>query len=932
MRIKKIIATICSAAILCTGTVFAAPETEIIEDGAIELFAAQIFDGGTGTETDPYLISKEEQLMLVADLPSASFKLTSNIELANDWNYIGKDGDNFSGVFDGDGYCISGLTEQFFYENKGTVKNTGFKTIKEGISSSAVVAYDNKGTIESCYAEGKVNGYRYVEGFIYTNNGTIENCYFKGNVNSINGNAGGFVGYNDKTIKNCYCVATVDAYYSKSGFAYSNGSTITNCYYDKQISGLSDTGDGEPKNTLALKMAATYSGWDFENVWDLDSEINDGYPHHRIDKRAKPAINSLQLNITEAPLIIGETLELTASADPEGADVTVNWQSSDASVASVDASGVVTANAIGAAVITASVGTVKAYCSVTVSDNSVKVESVTLDKSDAGIIIGETLKLSANVLPSDATNKNIKWSSSNSKVASVSADGTVTGISEGETKIYATSVSNASCYGVCNITVAKQKIAVSGIEISGNIFGGYEVNIGKTLTLSPVIKPSDATNKDVRWTSSDSNVATVINGKVTGVSEGSVTITATTVDGGYTTSVIVKVTKPTVYVTGIALNTEQMTVKVKETKKLTAAVTPLDATDKGVIFKSNNNAIANVSADGTVTGVSPGTTMIQATDSTGMFRAFCTVTVPKPVVEVTSVKLDKSSLEIVEGKTVPLKTIIKPTNATYKTITWSASNESVVTVSQDGFVTACGVGSAVVSATAVNGVNVICNITVLSSDTPAQLKVEDATVKAGKQIPVTVSIASNPGISTFNFDLTYDNTKMYPVSYTKGDALNNVNIVTPLGSQSFKDRNSVRFLCQTTDSRNMYSDGDLITVVFQTLPDAEYGEHTIGIVPSAFTNQNYETVNLQSDNCVLKITDYTIGDISDDDVVDLKDSMIFGQYLAGFGTELTPQGKKAAVSIYPDQNDNVETSEPTINDFQHLFRYLSDWQVELGKN
>lgn len=934
MRIKKIIATICSAAILCTGTVFAAPETEIIEDGEIELFAAQIFDGGTGTETDPYLISKEEQLMLIADLPSASFKLTSNIELKNSWNYIGKDGDDFSGVFDGDGYCISGLTEIFFDVNNGTVKNTGFKTIEEEISSSAVVAYDNKGTIESCYAEGKVSRNEYAGGFVYDNNGIIENCYFMGDVYGGNSysRAGGFAYRNYKTIKNCYCVATVDAAY-KQGFIYSdNGGTITSCYYDKQVSGLSDSYGGEPKNTLALKMAATYKDWDFENVWDLDSEINDGYPHHRIDKRAKPAINSLQLNITEAPLIIGETLELTAIADPEGADVTVNWQSSDASVASVDASGVVTANAIGAAVITASVGTVKAYCSVTVSDNSVKVESVTLDKSDAGIIIGETLKLSADVLPADATNKNIKWSSSNSKIASVSADGTVTGISEGETKIYATSVSNASCYGVCNITVAKQKIAVSGIEISGNIFGEYEVNIGKTLTLSPVIKPSDATNKDVRWTSSDSNVATVINGKITGVSEGSVTITATTVDGGYTTSVIVKVTKPTVYVTGIALNTEQMTVKVKETKKLVAAVTPLDATDKGVIFKSNNNAIANVSADGTVTGVSPGTTLIQATDSTGMFRAFCTVTVPKPVVEVTSVKLDKSSLEIVEGKTVPLKTIIKPTNATYKTITWSASDESVVTVSQDGLVTARGVGSAVVSATSVNGVNVICNVTVLSSDTPAQLKVEDATVKAGKQIPVTVSIASNPGISTFNFDLTYDNTKMYPVSYIKGDVLNNVNIVTPLGSQSFKDRNSVRFLCQTTDSRNMDSDGDLITVMFQTLPDAEYGEHTIGIVPSAFTNQNYETVNLQSDNCILKITDYTIGDINDDDVVDLKDSMILGQYLAGFGTELTPQGKKAAVSIYPDKNDNVETSEPTINDFQHLFRYLSDWQVELGMN
>lgn len=922
MKIKKMIAIICSAVLLCTSTAFAMPETynEDIVLSDIEPFETQVFDGGTGTETDPFLISTEAQLVLINDFPTCSFKLLNDIELVDKWKYIGTYGDNFSGVLDGNGYCISGLTDYFTKYNKGTIKNVGFNT------TACIVAY-NEATMENCYSEGAVSQ---SGGFLHKNSkgGTITNCYSKGSKNC----SAGFVYYNDGTITNCYCVGEGVG----SGFVYSwydYKGTLTNCYYDKQVSGVSDTYAGsQPKNTLAMKMSATYNDWDFENVWAVEEDINDGYPHLRMEKRVMPAINGLQLNITETSMIIGETLELTATVDPEDSDVTVNWQSSNTSVATVDSNGTVTANAVGAAVITASVGSVKAYCAVTVSDNSVKVESVTLDKNDTGIIIGETVKLTANVLPDNATNKNVKWSSSNSNVASVSADGTVTGLAEGTAKIYATSVSNSSCYDICNVTVAKQKIGVTGVEISGNVFGEFELNIGKTLTLTSIIKPSDATNKDVRWTSSDSKIANVINGKVTGVSEGSATITVTTVDGGYTASTIVNVTKPTVYVTGIALNVEQMTVNIKETKKLIAAVTPTDATDKGLIFKSNNNAIASVSSDGTVTGISAGTTLIQVTDSTGMFRAFCTVTVPKPVVEVTSVKLDKSSLEIVEGKTVSLKAIIKPTNATYKTITWSSSDESVVTVSQDGAVTARGVGEAVVSATAVNGVYVICNVTVLSSDTPAQLKVEGATVKAGKQIPITVSIASNPGISTFNFDLTYDNTKMYPVSYTKGDALSNVNIVTPLGSQSFKDKSSVRFLCQTADSKNMDSDGDLITVIFQTLSDVEYGENTIAIIPSAFTNQNYETVNLQSDNCILKITDYTIGDINNDDVVDLKDSMMLGQYLAGFDVELTTQGKKAAVSIYPDTNDNIETSEPTINDFQHLFRYLSDWQVELGKN
>lgn len=685
MKKNKFIAAICSAALLCTSTAFAMPEDygEDIVLSDVELYETKVFEGGTGTETDPFLISTETQLILINDFPTCSFKLLNDIELVDEWNYLGdSNNQKFNGVIDGDGYCISGLTALLFTYNYGTIKNLGFNT-------TASIVYKNYGTIENCYSEGatKRDG-----AFVTYNAGIITNCYAKGSTNCTagfvyyNGYDGNY-SYSSAAITNCYCVGEEVTL----GFVYNNYNyaTIKNCYYDKQVSGVSDTkGGSQPKNTLAMKMSVTYSDWDFENVWAIDEDINDGYPYLRMEKRAVPAINGLQLNTTEATMIIGETLTLTATVDPEDADVTVNWQSSNTSAATVDSNGTVTANALGTTVITASVGSVKAECTVTVSDNSVKVESVTLDKNNTGIIIGETVKLTATVSPDEATDKKVSWSSSNSKVASVSSDGTVTGVAEGTAQIYAKSSSNSACYDVCTVTVSKQKIGVTGVEISGNIFGEFEVNIGKTLSLSSVVKPDNATNKDVVWTSSDSKIASVAGGKVTGVSEGSATITVTTADGGYTASTIVKVTKPTVYVTGIALNVEQMVVKVKETKKLIATVTPTDATDKGLIFTSNNNAIASVSSDGTITGISAGTTLIQVTDSTGTFRAFCTVTVPKPVVEVTSVKLDKSSLEIVEGKTVSLKTIIKPTNATYKTIAWSSSDESIVTVSQDGAVTA----------------------------------------------------------------------------------------------------------------------------------------------------------------------------------------------------------------------------------------------------
>ncbi|MCH5185906.1 MAG: Ig-like domain-containing protein [Oscillospiraceae bacterium] len=930
MKLKRLSAALCAAVLLCTNAAFAAPEenSETYADEyitgietlgieptdetdnsenpelSVELFAeTQIFDGGTGTAEDPFLISNADQLILINDLNTFSFKLVNDIELTT-WSTI----EELKGRFDGNGHTINGLSKCFVKKNSGIIKNAGFITSSNGVTDSVAVVNTNVGTIENCFVQGivSVSGTYAAAGFVFNNSGTIENCYFDGNVISAGGSAVGFVMYNNYSgvgkitncyfkgevsalkgnaygfvfyarynnsyngkITNCYSVAALSGTY-KYGFGYYNSGYVSSCYYNRQTSGCYDTDFASPTYTLAMKMAATYTGWDFDNVWKTDADINDGYPY----------LIALSNSSSSSPAPTSTPAPTPSSGD------------------------------------------------------SVNITGVTLDKSDAGITIGETLKLTATVLPVNATNKSVTWRSTNANVAGVSETGLVTGISEGTAQIYATAAGDSSRYAVCNITVAAQKIPVTGIELSSDSFGNpFEVNIGKTLILSPTIKPSNTTNKDIKWTSSDNDIAVVENGTVTGIAEGTVTITATTVDGGYSASCQVKVIKSTVYVTGISLNAEQMVVNVNETKQLTAAVTPVDATDKGIMFKSNNNSIATVSEDGKITGIAPGTTLIQAISDTasGRFIAFCTVTVPKPVVEVTSIKLDKSSLEIIEGKTIQLKAVIKPSNATYKNVTWSVSDESIATVSQDGYVTAHGVGEAVVSATSANGKIVNCNITVLSSDTPAQLKAEDATVKAGKQIPVTISIASNPGISTFQFDLKYDNTKVYPVSYAKSDTFNNVSVTTPLDSQSFKEKNSVRFVCATNDSKNTDNDGDLMTVIFKTLDSADYGESIIEIVPSALTNQNYESVNFEKNDCTMNITDYTIGDVNCDDVVDLKDSMILKQYIAGFDVTLTPQGKKAAVSIYPDDGDNVETSEPTLNDVQHLFRYLADWQVELGK-
>lgn len=813
-----------------------------------------------------------------------------------------------------------------------------------------LIGYLYDGTISASYAEGNVVTYKddmgkykfYHSGGLVgylscSSDGTIENCYATGDV-TANGFASGLIGLNNyhMLITNCYSIGKPDA--SKVyGIVYNTSTTygrVKNSYYDTQTSTCTDTGCGSPKTTSGMKNQLIYDGWDFDDIWAIDPSeaINDGYPYLQWAFDSSVKVTGISFEKTSEDVVMGNILTLAPTLEGENTEKAVlKWTSSNDAVASVS-DGLVTAKAFGTAVITASYGNISASCTINVTDGTIKVTSVTLDKSELMLGLGDTYTLTASVLPDDATNKNINWSSNNTAVATVTENGIVTGIGDGTAEIKAVSESNTSCYAVCKVEVSSKRVPVMGIELDKNVFGdAFEVDIGKNLVFSPTIKPSNATNQNVLWTSSDNSVAAVNDGIVTGVSEGTVSITATTADGGFNASVTVKVKKPTVYVKGIVTNTDQLTVNVRESKQLQASVVPIDATDKTITFESNNNAIATVSDTGLVTGVSQGTTLIKAISNTsaGKFVAFCTVTVPKPVVDATSIKLDKGSISIVEGKTVPLKAVIKPVNATYKTVTWSVGDESVATVTQDGYITAVGVGETVVSATTVNNKTTSCTVTVLPSDTPAQLTVEDAQVKAGKDIPITVSIASNPGISTFTFDLTYNHEKLYPVSYKNGDVLKNVTVITPLGSQSFESKDSVRFLCRTNDSKNMDTDGELITVVFRTKADIELGTETIGIVPSGFINENGDAINLQQDDCSLEITDYTIGDINNDDSVDLKDSMILAQYIAGFDVELSEQGKKAAVSIYPD--GETDTPEPSLNDFQHLFRYLSDWQVELGK-
>ena len=187
----------------------------------------------------------------------------------------------------------------------------------------------------------------------------------------------------------------------------------------------------------------------------------------------------------------------------------------------------------------------------------VKVSRVSLNKNDLALTSkGQSYQLSASVSPSNASNKSVKWTSGNPKVATVSSSGKVTAVANGNTTITATAADGSGKKDICAVTVNIPKPAdptptptPSVVKVSSVSLNPSSLSLtkkGQTAQLSASVSPSNATNKSINWSSSNSNVATVSNGVVTAVGNGSATITATAADGsGKRASCSVTVNIPT---------------------------------------------------------------------------------------------------------------------------------------------------------------------------------------------------------------------------------------------------------------------------------------------------------------------------------------------------------------------------------------------------
>ena len=300
--------------------------------------------------------------------------------------------------------------------------------------------------------------------------------------------------------------------------------------------------------------------------------------------------------------------------------------------------------------------------------------------------VGENTSLSVTYTPSNATTKSVTWTSDNNSIATVS-NGVVTAKSVGSAVITAKT---------SNGKTATCKVTVNPIDVTSISLNETEKTIeqGKTATIYATVSPSNATVKTIKWSSSNTSVATIdTNGKITAKSAGSTTITATSNNGKTATC---KIIVPEVAVTSISLSKTSASINIGDTVALTATINPENAANKSIIWAVDDKSIATVDNNGNVKAVGVGKTIVTAKTSNGKTAA-CTIT----VIDTSNLKVNFTErMQYVElGSSYQLKFEALPEGTVVK---FKSNDEEALTVDNNGVVTAHKMEQVIVSATVGN--------------------------------------------------------------------------------------------------------------------------------------------------------------------------------------------------------------------------------------
>ena len=432
-------------------------------------------------------------------------------------------------------------------------------------------------------------------------------------------------------------------------------------------------------------------------------------------KEETAGVSSVAVTPSRIEIIEGESAVLSASVSPEAAsDRAVAWSSSDRSVATVDKAGTVHGLRPGTATVTATAEGKSGTCAVTVKAKAVNVTEVTLDRAELTLTEGETETLTATVKPDNADNRKVAWSSDKTDVATVDGAGKVTAVKAGEAVVTVTTEDGGKTAS-CKVTVKAKAVNVTEVTLDKTELTLTE---GETETLTATVRPDNADNRKVTWSSDKTDVATVDgDGRVTAVKAGVATVTVTTEDGGKTASCKVTVKAKAVNVTEVTLDRTELTLTEGETGTLTATVKPDNADNRKVTWISDKTDVATVDGAGKVTAVKAGEAVVTVTTEDGGKTATCKVTVKAKTVSVTGVEVNPWAVTLSVRGTSKLSYTIRPADATNQNVKWESESPSVATVDSEGNVQGVAAGTAKICVTTEDGgFKSYCTVTVKKAE------------------------------------------------------------------------------------------------------------------------------------------------------------------------------------------------------------------------
>jgi len=459
-----------------------------------------------------------------------------------------------------------------------------------------------------------------------------------------------------------------------------------------------------------------------------------------------PPVAAVTVNLSATQVTLGQSPKATATLkDASGnilTDRTINWTSSQTSIATVDASGAISSLSIGTTTITAISEGIAGSAALTVIPVPVATVSVTLAAS--AIVIGQTTQATATTKDGNGNvlaGRVVTWSTSSAAVATVSSSGLVTGVSAGTSTITATSEGQSA-----SATISVSPVPVASVSVT---FVSSSIFIGSNTQATATIRDAGGnilTGRSIVWGSSNPSIASVNGtGSVSGISAGNASIIATC-EGQSGASPITVTLAPVATVTvtaGVNVITVGGTTQAAAILKDAAGNTLIG---RAITWASNSPTVATISLAGVVTGISAGTVTITAT-SEGIIGSDA-VTVN--VVPISSITVTFGSAALIVGQSTQATAVLKDANGNVlsgRTISWASNHPEIATVSASGTVTGVFTGVASIAATS-EGKSGAAQITVsISTATKIQVDAGDnQAALAGSTLSLlTISVRDQGG-------------------------------------------------------------------------------------------------------------------------------------------------------------------------------------------